>query len=175
VLGVGNWELGIGNWKLGIRCQKPKSQNPRPKTQDLKPKTPKNKNMRNFRELNIWQESIKIVKQIYEITALLPNDEKFGLKSQMQRAAVSISSNIAEGCSRNSNTEFKRFLEIAIGSSFELETQLIIIVELNMLSKKNILPSIEKINILQKMTNSFISKLSAQNLTPKIQNPTPEK
>jgi four helix bundle protein len=119
--------------------------------------------MRNFRELNIWLESIKIVKQIYEITSFLPSEEKFGLKSQMQRASVSISSNIAEGCSRNSNIEFKRFLEIAIGSSFELETQLVIICELKFIENEKIQNVVENINKLQKMINSFISKLIVQN------------
>jgi len=130
--------------------------------------------MRNFRDLTIWQEGIKIVKLIYEITSQLPSEEKFGLKSQMQRAAVSIPSNIAEGCSRSSNLEFKRFLEIAIGSSFELETQLILITELNLLSENNIQPTIQNINILQKMINSFISKLSTQNPKPKTQNLKPK-
>ncbi|MCH8873996.1 four helix bundle protein [candidate division KSB1 bacterium] len=76
--------------------------------------------MRNFRNLNIWTEGIGIVKQVYKIAELLPSDEKYGLKSQICRAAVSIPSNIAEGCSRNSEIDFKRFLEIALGSSFEL-------------------------------------------------------
>ena len=76
--------------------------------------------MRNFRELMIWQKAMDIVFHIYELTALLPKDETYGLKTQLQRAAVSIPSNIAEGCSRNSESDFKRFLEIAIGSAFEL-------------------------------------------------------
>ena len=83
--------------------------------------------MRNFRTLNIWQEGIAIVKQVYRLAELLPVEEKYGLRSQICRSVVSIPSNIAEGCSRNSQIDFKRFLEIALGSSFELETQLIII------------------------------------------------
>ena len=81
--------------------------------------------MRNFRTLNIWQEGIAIVKQIYRLAEWLPVEEKYGLKSQICRSAVSILSNITEGCSRNSQIDFKRFLEIALGSSFELETQLL--------------------------------------------------
>ena len=76
--------------------------------------------MRNFRNLEIWTRGIELVKEIYKLTSKFPSNEKFGLISQMQRASVSIPSNIAEGCSRNSDVEFKRFLEIAIGSSFEL-------------------------------------------------------
>ncbi len=130
--------------------------------------------MRNFRELNIWQESIKLVKQIYEIAALLPNEEKFGLKSQMQRASVSISSNIAEGCSRNSNIEFKRFLEIAMGSSFELETQLIIVTELKFIEIEKTKYIFENISKLQKMINSFISKLIEQNQNSQHPIPNPQ-
>ncbi len=82
--------------------------------------------MRNFRELEVWKESIEIVKKVYSITNAFPSNEKFGLVSQMNRCRVSIASNIAEGCSRKSEIDFARFLEISIGSSFELETQLII-------------------------------------------------
>jgi four helix bundle protein len=74
--------------------------------------------MRNFRELLVWQKGIEIVVEIYRITTLLPNDERYGLKSQLQRAAVSIPSNISEGCSRGSNADFKKYLEYAIGSVF---------------------------------------------------------
>ena len=73
--------------------------------------------MRNFRELMIWQKGMEIVVRIYELTSLLSKGETYGLKNQLQRAAVSIPSNIAEGCSRNSESDFKRFLEIAIGSA----------------------------------------------------------
>ncbi|MCG8698779.1 MAG: four helix bundle protein [Bacteroidales bacterium] len=78
--------------------------------------------MRNFRNLNIWQKGIQLVKMTYKISAQLPKEEVYGLKSQICRAAVSVPSNIAEGCSRNSEIEYKRFLEIAMGSLFEVET-----------------------------------------------------
>ncbi len=115
--------------------------------------------MRNFRSLNIWKEGITLVKRIYKLVEVLPSEEKYGLKSQMCRAAVSIPSNIAEGCSRNSETEFKRFLEIAIGSSFELETQLIIIDELEFVTKEHLNPIFELLNNEQKMINGLISKI----------------
>ena len=76
--------------------------------------------MRNFRTLNTWQEGIAIVKQVYRLAELLPVEETYGLRSQICSSAVSIPSNIAEGCSRNSQKDFKRFLEIALGSSYEL-------------------------------------------------------
>jgi four helix bundle protein len=82
--------------------------------------------MNNFRELVVWQKSIAFVVRIYEITRNFPKEEKFNLVSQMQRAATSIPSNIAEGAGRNINISFKHFLTITIGSSHELETQIII-------------------------------------------------
>lgn len=117
--------------------------------------------MRNFRNLNIWKEGIILVKEIYKLSNKLPKEEKFGLKSQICRAAVSIPSNIAEGCSRNSEIEFKRFLEISIGSSFELETQLIIIAELQYISEEEIKSIIEVLSKEQKMINTLINKLKA--------------
>lgn len=87
--------------------------------------------MRNFRTLNIWQEGNTVVTNVYKLTELLPAEEKYGLRSQICHAAVSKPSNIAEGCSRNSQMDFNRFLEIALGSSYQLETQLIIIEELS--------------------------------------------
>ena len=89
----------------------------------------------------------------------LPIVEKFGLSSQIKRAAVSIPSNIAEGCSRNSNKELNRYLEISLGSSFELETQLIICGNLEFIDNENLSSLIEKINTFQRMCNSYRSKI----------------
>ncbi len=118
--------------------------------------------MRNFRELLIWKEGILIVQEVYELSSFLPPEEKYGLRSQICRAAVSIPSNIAEGASRNSDFEFKRFLEIAIGSSFELETQLIIINEMKLAPEEDVSSLLSQINTNQKMINSLISKLKAK-------------
>ena len=107
----------------------------------------------------IWQKAMDIVVCVYEFTALLPKDETYGLKTQLQRAAVSIPSNIAEGCSRNSEPDFKRFLEIAIGSAFELETQLSIIENVNLISKTKVDPILELLSGGQKMLHSFISSV----------------
>ncbi|WP_452602821.1 four helix bundle protein [Pontimicrobium sp. MEBiC06410] len=79
------------------------------------------------------KNGIEIVKQIYKLSEKLPKEEKFGLRSQITRAAISIPSKIAEGCSRNSEVEFKRFLEIALGSLLKIKTQLIIISELELI------------------------------------------
>lgn len=87
--------------------------------------------MTSHKELKVWQKGIELVKSIYEITKSFPANEQFGLTSQMRRTAVSIPSNIAEGCGRNSNKELTHFLYIALGSAAELETQLIISHDLN--------------------------------------------
>jgi four helix bundle protein len=115
--------------------------------------------MRDFRKLDIWKHSIDLVKEVYILSEKLPSEEKFGLKSQITRAAVSIPSNIAEGCSRNSEVEFKRFLEIAMGSLFEVETQLIITQELGFIESKELEPIFKAIEIEAKMINSLISKI----------------
>ena len=78
------------------------------------------------RDLNVWKKSITLVKDVYVQTKSFPNEELYGLTSQLRRAAVSIPSNIAEGFARNSDKELLRFLSIALGSASELETQIII-------------------------------------------------
>lgn len=115
--------------------------------------------MRDFRKLEIWEQGIRLVKIIYKLSEKLPSDEKYGLKSQITRAVVSVPSNIAEGCSRNSEIEFKRFLEIAMGSLFELETQLIIITELDFLNSEELESVFELIKKEAKMINSLITKI----------------
>lgn len=82
-------------------------------------------------DLQIWSRSISLVKKVYILTQDLPSEEKFGLISQIRRCAVSIPSNIAEGAGRNNVNEFVQFLGIAFGSTYELETQLILLYELN--------------------------------------------
>jgi four helix bundle protein len=82
--------------------------------------------MHNLKELKIWQESMSLTKMVYSITQGFPNHEKFGLTSQINRCAVSVPSNIAEGVGRNSDNELIRFLNISIGSLFELDIQLIL-------------------------------------------------
>jgi four helix bundle protein len=115
--------------------------------------------MRNFRNLEIWKNGIEIVKQLYPLADLLPSEEKFGLRSQVTRASISIASNIAEGCSRHSNTEFKRFLGIAMGSLFEVETQLIIAQELGFIPENELKTIFELLNKEAKMINSLINKI----------------
>ena len=90
--------------------------------------------MHNFRKLDIWVEARQLVKDIYLLTQKFPANEQFGLLSQVRRAAVSIPSNIAEGSAKSSDKEFSRFIEHAVGSSFEAETQLILAFDLGYIS-----------------------------------------
>lgn len=87
--------------------------------------------MRNFKELKIWQKGIDIAMKTYQFGETLPKEDKYAIVQQMTKASVSISSNIAEGSSRKSEKDYSRFIEISIGSAFELETQIIIAEKLN--------------------------------------------
>ena len=100
---------------------------------------------RRHKRLTLWQDAIDLVTQIYRITANYPEQEKFGLVSQMRRAAVSVASNIAEGSARNSDREFLRFLYIARGSLAELETQLEISKQLKLIEPDICANDLEKI------------------------------
>lgn len=88
--------------------------------------TENKKKARNFRNYPVWQQAVEYATKIYKITSDMPYFEKKGLCDQLQRAAVSISSNVAEGSARTSDSEFAHFLDIALGSAYEVETQLLI-------------------------------------------------
>ena len=118
--------------------------------------------MNNLKELKIWNKEIDLAVAVYKATANFPSDEKFGLVSQTRRAAVSISSNIAEGAGRKSNKEFNNFMGIANGSSFELLTQLLIANKLNLLSDEILEPLLFQIDKMQKMTYSFQKMLKSK-------------
>ena|SRR5690606_35216147 len=105
--------------------------------------------MHNIQDLKIWQKAIDLCVLVYEISAKFPNDERFGLISQIRRSGVSIASNIAEGAGRNTNGEFVQFLGIANGSAYELQTQVIIAHKLNLVS--DIAEILNKIDEIQKM------------------------
>lgn len=116
--------------------------------------------MRNFKELKIWQKGFQIAVKSFKLTSAFPKEEKFGICLQITKASVSISSNIAEGSSRSSEKDYNRFLEISLGSSFELETQLLIAEAVgygdNEL-RKEILSDVDE---EQKMLISFMNKLN---------------
>jgi four helix bundle protein len=93
--------------------------------------------MFNFEKLDVWQEAIEFADLVYELTGTFPDDERFGLTNQMRRAAVSISSNLAEGSSRASRIDFARFVEIATGSLFEIVSQSTIAFRRKMVTRGN--------------------------------------
>lgn len=115
--------------------------------------------MRDFRKYRIWQDAISITNQVYDITETFPAKETYALSNQMQRAVVSIASNIAEGASRESPIEFARFLEISIGSAFEVETQLTIAYQRNYISQDRYEELILKLQEEEKQLNTFIQTL----------------
>ena len=115
--------------------------------------------MTSHKDLKVWQKGIELVKSIYEITQLFPSNEQLGLVSQMRRAAVSIPSNIAEGCGRNSDKELIHFLYIALGSASELETQIIISQELSLLQPEKSEQMQSLIFEIIKMISSLIKSI----------------
>ncbi|MDR2562648.1 MAG: four helix bundle protein [Prevotellaceae bacterium] len=114
----------------------------------------------NFREMLIWQDAIVIAKGTYVLTSRFPESEKYGLSSQMRRAAVSIASNIAEGSGRYSDVEFARFLNIALTSAYELETELMISFEVGYIPEEEYKSFLMKIISEQKKIRQFKKQLS---------------
>ena len=112
-----------------------------------------------FRDLLVWQKSMSIVTEIYTLTSSFPKEELFGLTSQIRRSAVSIPSNIAEGYGRNSTGDYKRFLQISCGSLNELQTQIEISFNLNFITKEKNIETLEKIQEIDRMMLSLISKI----------------
>lgn len=117
--------------------------------------------MRNFKQLLIWQKGFQIAVKAFHFTSSFPKEEKFGLTSQITRAAVSIPSNIAEGSSRTSSKDYNRFLEMSLGSSFEAETQILIAEAVNYGEKEKRQELLKEIDEEQKMIMSFMSKLQS--------------
>ena len=115
--------------------------------------------MHHFKELNVWQKSIQLATDIYDLTGNYPNHETYGLTSQLRRCTISISSNIAEGAGRFSKKEFRYFLNIAYGSSFELETQLIISKNLKYLDEDSFESLNNEITDIQKMLYKLIKSI----------------
>ena len=117
--------------------------------------------MKSHKDLIVWQKSMLLVKRLYEVTSSYPKDEIFGITSQMRRAAVSIPSNIAEGCGRLYEKDTVRFLSTALGSASELETQMLI-------SKQLMLASDQELDDLLMLNNEIIRMLVA--LSKKLSN-----
>ena len=107
--------------------------------------------MHNYKELNVWQKSRVLVKELYELMSNVSSQEQYGIVAQIKRAVISIPSNIAEGAGRNSKKDFSRFLDISLGSAFELETQIILLLDLDLISKLEFDRMNEKILEVQRM------------------------
>lgn len=113
----------------------------------------------SFKKLIIWQEAMDVIDMIYRFTIILPDYEKFGLQSQMNRCAVSIASNIAEGSGKGTSKHFKSYLDISLGSAYELETQLLICLRQNFINA-NLFNQIEvKVQKLQSRIQNFKDSL----------------
>lgn len=116
--------------------------------------------MHNLNELKIWNKAIDLCVDVYKATADFPADERYGLTSQLRRASVSVPSNIAEGAGRNSDKDFVRFLSIANGSAYEVQTQLVISNRLGLVDDKTVSPLLDQVVELQKMNYALQNKLS---------------
>jgi four helix bundle protein len=116
--------------------------------------------MRNFKELRIWQKGIDIAVKTYRLTETFPMEDKYAIVQQMTKASVSIPSNIAEGSSRKSEKDYLRFIEISLGSTFELETQMMIAEKLNKGDQQLLQELRDDITDEQKMLTGFQQKLN---------------
>ncbi|HEV2803413.1 MAG TPA: four helix bundle protein [Chthoniobacterales bacterium] len=119
------------------------------------------KKAQNYKDLVVWQKGIASAKAIYQLTSTFPAEEKFGLVSQMRRAAVSIPSNIAEGQARHTTGEFIQFISHAEGSTAELETQLILSIELGFATQEHAKPHFILLDEIRRMLNGLRRKLAA--------------
>lgn len=129
---------------------------------------------RDFRKYSVWQEAVDYATFVYEVTSKMPWFEKKGLCDQLQRAAVSISSNIAEGAARSSDADFAHFLDFALGSAFEVETQLLIAKNVGYIKNDNLDLNLNltegatyeillsKLQSIEKQLNGLISKIRNQ-------------
>lgn len=121
--------------------------------------SPERAKVRHYKELKIWQKGMALTKEVYRITESFPASEKYGLANQLRRAAVSIPSNIAEGQARSGTREFLQFLSHASGSLAELETQILLSIDLGYCSTQDVSLILREISELQKMMAAIRRKL----------------
>jgi len=114
--------------------------------------------IQSFRDLTVWQKSFELTEKVYKLSDSLPQEEKFGIRSQIQRSAISIASNIAEGSARNNRKEFVQFIGISRGSAAELETQLLLVQKIYKIDLKSELDLLKEV---QKMLTRLNQKLRA--------------
>ncbi len=118
--------------------------------------------LKNFKELKVWQKAYKLCLEIYKITKNFPNEEKYGLSSQMRRSAVSIPSNISEGYGRRTTPDYIRSLYIAYGSNCELETQTLLSGDLAYIENEKQKTVLEKISEVERMLKALIKSLESK-------------
>ncbi len=123
--------------------------------------------MRNFRDLEVWKNGIELVEEIYTVLDTFPSSERFALSAQISRSVVSIPSNIAEGCSRESQKDFSRFLQISLGSSYELETQLIIAEKVGYIAEEKLQNTLKKLGELQRSIHALKKYADSKTNNPK--------
>ena len=119
-----------------------------------------NQKIKSYKDLIVWQRSIDFVTEIYELTMMLPTEEKFGLVSQMRRSGVSVPSNLAEGHARIGKNEFKHFVSISLGSLAELETHILICQNLNYFTKIISDDLLDNTNEINKMLHGLYKSLN---------------
>jgi len=117
--------------------------------------------VKDYRDLEVWQRSHKLVLFVYAVTRQFPKDEQFGITSQLRRARASIPANLAEGCGRDSDAELKRFIDIAHGSAAETEYFLRLAHDLGIMSAAEPYPAADKIAQIKRMLGAFSRKLKA--------------
>jgi four helix bundle protein len=122
--------------------------------------------LKNYKELKVWQKSYRLCMEIYKVTGKFPNEEKYGLTSQIRRSAVSIPSNIAEGYGRKTTADYIRMLYIAYGSLCELETQIMIADDLNYAMHADKEQLRKLISEVERMLKALIRSLEEKHLTP---------
>ena len=130
---------------------------------------------KHYKDLLVWQKGMALAKQVYQLTQKFPVEERYGLTSQLRRAAVSVPSNIAEGQARRGTNEFLQFLSIAEGSLAELETQLLLSAELSYCKQTDVDPPLQEIDELQKMLVALKRKLSSYSPLATRHSPLPPK
>jgi four helix bundle protein len=119
----------------------------------------KEREVRNFQDLQVWQKAQQLALSVYQATAVFPVHEQYGLSSQMRRCCVSIPSNIAEGCGRGGHVELARYLQIARGSASELEYQLLLARDLNFLKAADYERLVSELTEVEKMLATYRQKV----------------
>lgn len=118
--------------------------------------------MKDFRQLKVWQKSHQLALELYRVTASFPRHEAYGLTPQIRRAAVSIPSNLAEGCGRHGDAELARFCNIASGSASELEYQILLARDLQLIKPDDYETLAQQIIEIKRMLTVFVQKLTAE-------------